>query len=70
MSKLFSIFTMTLPAIFSILNNVSIGLSKFSKVHKGKQTSLLAKVNSRCFSPISGRHVCVPQKGTNMASPY
>ena len=24
-------------------------MSKFSKVHKRKQTSLLAKVNSRCF---------------------
>ena len=32
-------------------------LSKFSNVHKRKQTSLLAKVNSRCFIPISGRHV-------------
>ena len=45
-------------------------LSKFSKAHKRKQTSLLAKVNSRCFFPISGRHVGVPQKGTSMASPY
>ena len=26
-------------------------LSKFSKAHKRKQTSLLAKVNSRCFFP-------------------
>ena len=32
-------------------------LSKFSNVHKRKQTSLLAKVNPRCFLPISGRHV-------------
>ena len=32
-------------------------LSKFSKAHKRKQTSLLAKVNSRCFFPISVRHV-------------
>ena len=40
-------------------------LSKFSKAHKRKQTSLLAKVNSRCFFPISGRHVGVPQKGTS-----
>ena len=45
-------------------------LSKFSKAHKKKQTSLLAKVNSRCFFPISGRHVGVSQKGTSMATPY
>ena len=29
-------------------------LSKFSNVHKRKQTSLLAKVNSRCFFLFSG----------------
>ena len=29
-------------------------LSKFSKAPKRKQTSLLSKVNSRCFFPISG----------------
>lgn len=34
-------------------------LSKYSKVHKRKQTSFLAKVNSTCFFPISGRHVGV-----------
>ena len=47
-----------------------IYFSKFSKVHKRKPTSLMAKVNSRCFFPIYGRHVCAPQKDTNMASSY
>ena len=47
-----------------------IYFSKFSKVHKRKPTSLLAKVKSRCFFPISGRHVCAPQKDTNMAYSY
>ena len=52
MTELFRIFKMALPAIFSILNNVSIRryiFFRFSKVHKRKQTSLLAKVNSRCY---------------------
>ena len=43
-------------------------LSKFSNVHKRKQTSLLAKVNSRCFFPISGRHVGA--HGVSMASRF
>ena len=38
-------------------------LSKFFNVHKRKQTALLAKVNSGCFFPISGRHVGVHVHG-------
>ena len=41
-------------------------LSKFSNVHKRKQTSLLAKVNSRCFFPISGRRVHGHQHGVSI----
>ena len=66
MTELFRIFKMTLTAIFSILNNVSIYkekcLSKFSKVHKRKQTSLLVKVNSRCFSDFRPPCLC-PSEG-------
>ena len=44
-------------------------LSKHSKIHKGKQTCFLTKVNSRCFFfPFSGRLVGASQRDTNMAS--
>ena len=45
-------------------------LSKFSNVHKRKQTSLLAKVNSRCFFLFPAAMLVPMYMGTNMASPY
>ena len=72
MRELFLILKMNHRVIFSILKDKY--LSKHSKIHKEKQTSFLAKVNSRCFFPISGRDVAryvgAPQRDTNMASPY
>ena len=45
-------------------------LSKFSNVHKIKQTSLLAKVNSRCFFLFPAAMLVPMYMGTNMASSY
>ena len=46
-------------------------LSKLSNVHKREQTSLLAKMNSRCFFFLFPAAMLVPMyMGTNMASPY
>ena len=52
MAELFHVLKMTLPEIFSILNNVSIRRNiclNFRMFTREEQTSLLAKVNSRCF---------------------
>ena len=52
MAELFHVLKMTLPKIFSILNNVSIRRNiclNFRMFTREEQTSLLAKVNSRCF---------------------
>ena len=43
-------------------------LSKFSNVHKRKQTSLLAKVNDRCFLLFPAAMLVSMYMGTNMAS--
>ena len=50
-AELFHIFKMTLPAIFSILNNVSIRRNICLNFRKFKRENkpLLAKVNSRCL---------------------
>ena len=45
-------------------------LSKFRNIHKRKQTSLLAKVNSRCFLLFPAAMLVPISMGTNMASPY
>ena len=65
MAELFGIFKMTLTAIFRILNNSN---SKFSNVHKRKQTSLLAKVNDRCFFLFPAAMLVPMYIGTNMSS--
>ena len=68
------LFKMTLPAIFSILNNVSIkryiflNFRKFTRENKPNSSG--KSELQMFFLPISGRHVCAPQKDTNMASPY
>ena len=43
-------------------------LSKFSNVHKRKQTSLLAKVNDRCFFLFPAAMLVPMYMGINMAS--
>ena len=66
-TELFRILKMTLRVIFSILNNLilrrNINLN-VSKIHKGKQTSFLAKVNSRCFFLFLAA-MFVPLRGTH-----
>ena len=51
MAELFRVFKMTLPAIFSFLNNASIRRNICLNFRKFKRENkpLLAKVNSRCF---------------------
>ena len=63
MTELFRILKMTLRVIFSILNNLSLRRNKHSKIHKGKQTSFLTKVNSRCFFLFPAA-MFVPLRGT------
>ena len=73
----------TVTELFRILKNDSYGdfqhskqfkfeekyLPKHSKIHKGKQT-FSGKSELQMFFPISSRHVCAPQRDTNMVSPY
>ena len=66
MAELFRIFKMTLTAIFSIYKEKYS--YKFSNVHKRKQTSLLAKVNDRCFFLFPAAMLVPMYMGTNMAS--
>ena len=64
---------MTLRAIFSILNNVSIRRNiclNFRKFIRENKPLFWQKWTPDVFYPISGHHVCVPRKDTNMASPY
>ena len=52
MAELFRIFKLTLYGDFQHSKQCKYKekyLSKFSNVHKRKETSLLAKVNDRCF---------------------
>ena len=71
-TELFRILKMTLRVIFSILNNLSLrrniklNIRKFTRANKPPS----GKSELQMFFRISGRHVCVPQRGTNMASPY
>ena len=72
MTELCLSFKMTLPTIFSILNNASIRKNIFLNFRNITRETNLSSGKSELqmfFFPISGRHVGVPQKGTNMASP-
>ena len=72
MTELFRILKMTLRVIFSILNNLSLRRNINLNIRKFTMASkhLSGKSELQMFFPISGRHVCAPQRDTNMASPY
>ena len=71
-TELFRILKMTLRVIFSILNNLSLRRNINLNIRKFIRAKNIfsGKSELQMFFPISGRHVCAPQRDTNMASLY
>ena len=69
-TELFRILKMTLRVIFSILNNLSLRRNINLNISQGQTNLISGKSELQMFFRISGRHVCAPQRDTNIASPY